>query len=190
MKRVEVLLDDADMVWRQLRYEPIFTVVDTMASLRSSMQAKEAERSAASSERISDLHKLMAALSTDEKTLDSKIVLHTRMLNAITKRYNKRKLADLIALEQLLVTGVTAEGSKASRTEVENELRRALTDLTDYKVALQSRVSRRERYDEENERLKPLLRAVYVVLQACTPAPLRCISHASLVGAWRTLACC
>ena len=161
-KKYEVLLDEHDPVWRNLRYDDMPTIIDSSDELVRGMKAREARRQVADdAEDLEELRRLMAVLASDEKALDAKIALHYRMRRVIEGRFEKRRLYEVISLEQSLVTGVDSTGVKTGRGDIDASMRKLLADLAADKERLRKRVARGEKTDPaDNEKLKPLLRSV------------------------------
>lgn len=160
-KRYEVLLDEHDPVWRNLRYDDMPTIIDATDELVRGMKAREARRQVSDGgEDIEELRRLMAVLASDEKALDAKIAQHYRMRRVIEGRFEKRRLYEVISLEQSLVTGVDSSGAKAGRADIDAAMRKLLADLAADKASLRRRIERGEKTDADNEKLKPLLREV------------------------------
>jgi Sec1 family len=162
-KKYECLLDEADPVWRSLRYEEMASILDATDELARCMRARESRRKASGNEDgkdLEELRRLMNVLASGEKQLDSKIAQHYRMRKAIESRFEKRRLHALISLEQALATGVDASGSKISRSDIDAAMKKLLQETAQDKQALRDAIKRGERKDAEDEKLKPLLRAV------------------------------
>jgi hypothetical protein len=171
VKRYEdTLLDEHDAVWRNLRYEDFTAVMDSLQSLLDGRRTREAARTAQASasrtasdrgDDMDTLRTLMQVLASDAKEFEGKIGMHIFMRRAIEARFAKRRLHDLISLQQTLVTGVDASGAKASKSDIDSAMRKLLAETTADKSALSERMrKRKEKTDPDGERLKPLLRAV------------------------------
>lgn len=156
----EVLLDEDDPTWRRIRYLDMPDVMNKMGELFERMRERQAERKIDDPDNMEQLRKLMAVLASDEKALDKKIAMHKRICRAIEDRFEKRKLHDVMSLEQSLVTGVDSSGSKTSITALEEQASKILGTLAEDKATLQSRIRRNDTYDPDAENLSDLLESV------------------------------
>jgi hypothetical protein len=125
----EVLLDENDPVWRNLRYEDMASVIDTVETGVATCQARfNARQEQLDSRDVKNLRELMAAIASDEKLVTEKFTQHYRMKKSIAEEFERRNLGELVSLEQMLVTGVDEQGNKVAAKEIERMLREKVAD--------------------------------------------------------------
>ncbi len=124
----DVLLDETDPVWRQLRNEEMGTVMETVDDAVRAANARADARKRLNPNDVSDLRELMSTLAGDEKLVDEKFAQHYRMKNQIIERYERKNLQDVITLEQVYATGCDAEGNHVNSKKTEALLRELLRD--------------------------------------------------------------
>jgi hypothetical protein len=159
-KKHEVLLDENDPVWRLLRNMDFVDVIETMAKLQTEAKAREDSRKIGDDGDVEEMRRLMQVIASDEKGLDTKVILHGRIKRAIEARFEKRHLHEIISTEMELVTGVDSEGNKPTAASLEESITTLLTQLTEKKDSLRVRIREGSVKDTDAEKLKPLKRAM------------------------------
>jgi hypothetical protein len=123
----DVLLDESDPVWRNMRHEDMGTVIDTVDQGVREAKARESHRKELDPHDVHDLRELMSVLTGDEKAVDEKFSQHYRMKNNIVELFESRACHEVVTFEQVLVTGCdAAEGCHVSSKKQEGMLRELL----------------------------------------------------------------
>ena len=124
----DVLLDDADPVWRSLRYEELPAVMQATEDAFRQMKARADARKQLDPSDVADLRELMNVLTSDEQLLEEKIAQHYRIKVQACEAYEKRNLSDVRVMEQVLVTGCNDDGSSVDRKIIDATLKELMKD--------------------------------------------------------------
>lgn len=124
----EVMLDETDPVWRNVRYDDMGTVVEAIEDGVRACNAREDARAELDPSDMNDLRKMLAAITTDEKLVSEKFALHYRIKVQVMEEFERRRLHGLCTLEQLLATGCDSEGDKVNSKDVEKQMKTVLAD--------------------------------------------------------------
>lgn len=158
----EIVLDEADPLWRNLRYEPYFTFVDAVRDLGRMLNERIDARheSQEGEEDIDKMRRQMRSLASGETDLDGKIRQHHRMKNATEARWDKRQMSEVIDLEQKLAMWCDRGGAAVKRSAIDDQMRTVLGQLRDAKREVDGRISSGAKLDADGEGLKRLAAAL------------------------------
>lgn len=128
----DVLLNDNDALWVELRGRHIADVIQTLSGrirevVDSNTGAKLAQGSGANMS-LTQMAQALKALPEYQEVM-SKLSQHMHISHQCMSEFNKQQLLDLAELEQTLATGVTDEGRTVRLNEMVDQVEAALLSL-------------------------------------------------------------
>ncbi|KAJ1962011.1 syntaxin binding protein 1 [Dispira parvispora] len=119
MTQKEVILDDEDPLWVELRHKHIMEVRDILHQRKEKLQEQQRTMSRRGDKvGMGHLRTVVSSLPEFEKEL-ARVVAHDTLLRECFEKLNQGELGNLANLEQILVTGKTAEGEVLKNLEME-----------------------------------------------------------------------
>ncbi|KAJ1656863.1 syntaxin binding protein 1 [Dispira simplex] len=115
----EVILDDEDPLWVELRHKHIMEVRDILHQRKEKLQEQQRSMTRRGDKvGMGHLRTVVSSLPEFEKEL-ARVVAHDTLLRECFEKLNQGELGSLANLEQILVTGKTAEGEVLKNLEME-----------------------------------------------------------------------